>query len=181
MAGHAAKEFSPLNIAVLTVSDTRSFENDTSGELLESRLKDAGHNLADRKISKDDVYQLRAVVSQWIASEEVQAVLVTGGTGFTNRDTTPEALIPLFDKPVEGFGEMFRSVSMDEIGSSTIQSRAVGGMANKTVIFCMPGSPGACATGWDKILLEQLDARHRPCNFVMHLKPAETGSCESRG
>lgn len=172
MAGHAAKAFAPLNIAVLTVSDSRTFENDTSGDLLQSRLTEAGHKLADRAISKDDVYQLRAVVSQWIASEEVQVVLVTGGTGFTDRDNTPEALIPLFDKPVEGYGEMFRSVSMDEIGSSTIQSRAVAGMSNKTVIFCMPGSPGACATGWDKVLVEQLDASHRPCNFVMHLKPA---------
>ncbi len=181
MAGHAAKEFIPLNIAVLTVSDTRTFENDTSGDLLQARLTEAGHHLSDRKISKDDVYQLRAVVSQWIASETIQVVLVTGGTGFTNRDTTPEALISLFDKPVEGFGELFRSVSMDEIGSSTIQSRAVAGMANSTVIFCMPGSPGACATGWDNILLEQLNASHRPCNFVMHLKTTASDSCESRG
>jgi len=181
MAGHAAKEFVPLNIAVLTVSDTRTFETDTSGDVFEKKLTEAGHNLADREICIDDVYQLRAVVSRWIASEDVQAVLVTGGTGFTARDTTPEALIPLFDKPVEGFGELFRSVSFDEIGSSTIQSRAVAGMANQTVIFCMPGSPGACATGWDNILVEQLDASHRPCNFVMHLKSTQTESCESRG
>jgi len=180
MAGHAAKSFIPLNIAVLTVSDTRTFETDTSGDLLTQKLTTAGHQLAGREICVDDVYQLRAVVSRWIASEEVQVVLVTGGTGFTSRDTTPEALIPLFDKPVEGFGEMFRSVSLDEIGSSTIQSRAVAGMANQTVIFCMPGSPGACATGWDKILVEQLDASHRPCNFVMHLKSTNAVLCESR-
>jgi len=180
MAGHAAKDFVPLNIAVLTVSDTRTFENDSSGDLLEQKLTAAGHNIAGREIRIDDVYQLRAIVSQWIASDDVQAVLVTGGTGFTGRDTTPEALIPLFDKPVEGFGEMFRSVSLLEIGSSTIQSRAVAGMANQTVIFCMPGSPGACATAWDKILVEQLDASHRPCNFVMHLKTSNTEQCDSR-
>ena len=180
MAGHAAKDFTALKIAVLTVSDTRTFETDTSGDLLEQRLIAAGHSLADRQISIDNIYQLRAIVSSWIVSDEVQVILVTGGTGFTSRDTTPEALMPLFDKPVEGFGEMFRSVSLEEIGSSTIQSRAVGGMANQTVIFCMPGSPGACATGWDKILVEQLDARHGPCNFVMHLKTSNTESCESR-
>ena len=170
MSGHAAKEFAPLNIAILTVSDTRTFENDTSGDLLETKLTEAGHKLADRAIRIDDIYQLREIVSKWIASEEVQVVLVTGGTGFTRRDTTPEALTPLFDKPVEGFGELFRHVSLHEIGSSTIQSRAVAGMANQTVIFCMPGSTGACATAWDKILVEQLNAQHRPCNFVMHLK-----------
>ena len=170
MSGHAAKEFVPLNIAILTVSDTRTFDNDTSGDLLETKLTEAGHKLAERAIRIDDIYQLREVVSKWIASEDVQVVLVTGGTGFTGRDTTPEALVPLFDKPVEGFGELFRSVSLLEIGSSTIQSRAVAGMANQTAIFCMPGSTGACATAWDKILVEQLDAQHRPCNFVMHLK-----------
>ena len=180
MAGHATKEFKALNIAVLTVSDTRTADNDSSGDLLAERLIAAGHNLAGREISVDNIYQLRSIVSQWIASDQVQAVLVTGGTGFTERDTTPEALMPLFDKPVEGFGEMFRSVSLQEIGSSTIQSRAVAGMANQTVIFCMPGSPGACATGWDKILVEQLDSRHGPCNFVMHLKTSTNESCESR-
>ncbi|RLA01375.1 MAG: molybdenum cofactor biosynthesis protein B [Gammaproteobacteria bacterium] len=181
MAGHAAKAFAPLNIAVLTVSDTRTFETDSSGDLLEKKLTEAGHNIAGRAICIDDIYQLRAVVSNWVASNEVQAILVTGGTGFTTRDTTPEALIPLFDKPVEGFGELFRSVSFDEIGSSTIQSRAIAGMANQTVIFCMPGSPGACATAWDKILVEQLDASHRPCNFVMHLKATAVEPCETRG
>ena len=181
MAGHAAKKFVALNIAVLTVSDTRGFDTDTSGDLLEQRLTDAGHNLAERKICTDDVYQLRAVVSNWIASSEIQAVVITGGTGFTARDTTPEALTPLFDKPVEGFGELFRQVSYEEIGTSTIQSRAVAGMANQTVIFCMPGSTGACATAWDKIIAEQLDASHRPCNFVMHLKSTATPLCDTRG
>ena len=181
MAGHAAKQFVPLNIAVLTVSDSRGFDTDTSGDLLEQRLTDAGHILADRKICIDDVYQLRAVVSNWIATSEIQAVVITGGTGFTARDTTPEALIPLFDKPVEGFGELFRQVSYEEIGTSTIQSRAVAGMANKTVIFCMPGSTGACRTAWDKIIAEQLDASHRPCNFVMHLKSTTEPLCETRG
>ncbi|PCJ49238.1 MAG: molybdenum cofactor biosynthesis protein B [Gammaproteobacteria bacterium] len=181
MAGHAKRDFSPLNIAVLTVSDSRSFETDTSGALLEERLLAAGHLLAGREICIDDVYQLRAVVSKWIASKDVQVVLVTGGTGFTARDTTPEALIPLFDKPVEGFGELFRSISYQEIGTSTIQSRAVAGMANQTVIFCMPGSTGACATGWDNILADQLNAEHGPCNFVMHLKSSETEACETRG
>ena len=181
MAGHAAKQFVPLNSAVLTVSDSRGFDTDTSGDLLEQRLTDAGHILADRKICIDDVYQLRAVVSNWIATSEIQAVVITGGTGFTARDTTPEALIPLFDKSVEGFGELFRQVSYEEIGTSTIQSRAVAGMANKTVIFCMPGSTGACRTAWDKIIAEQLDASHRPCNFVMHLKSTTEPLCETRG
>ena len=180
MAGHAKRDFLPLNIAVLTVSDTRRFENDTSGALLEERLLKAGHHLAGREICIDDVYQLRAVVSKWIASKEVQVVLVTGGTGFTARDTTPEALIPLFDKPVEGFGELFRQISYNEIGTSTIQSRAVAGMANQTVIFCMPGSTGACATAWDNIIVEQLDASHRPCNFVMHLKSTTIPLCDTR-
>lgn len=181
MSGHAAKEFTPLRIAVLTVSDTRTFENDTSGDLLEKKLTEAGHQLAERHICIDDIYKLREVVSRWIASDTVQVVLVTGGTGFTTRDTTPEALTPLFDKPVEGFGELFRSISYDEIGSSTIQSRAVAGMANKTVIFCMPGSTGACKTAWDNILAEQLNSTHRPCNFVMHLKTSQVDACESRG
>ena len=180
MSGHSATKFIALNIAVLTVSDSRSFDTDTSGDLLEQRLIAAGHKLVDREIKIDDVYQLRAIVSKWIASDSVQVVLVTGGTGFTGRDTTPEALMPLFDNSVEGFGEMFRSVSLQEIGSSTIQSRAVAGMANQTVIFCMPGSTGACATAWDNILAEQLDARHRPCNFVMHLKAIDAETCGSR-
>ncbi|MGF1713873.1 molybdenum cofactor biosynthesis protein B [Photobacterium chitinilyticum] len=167
--GHAETAFEPAYVAVLTVSDTRTEKNDTSGHYLAESLQEAGHTLADKKIVIDDVYQIRAIVSQWIADEKVQAVLITGGTGFTSRDNTPEALIPLFDKQVEGFGEVFRMVSYQEIGTSTIQSRAVAGMANKTVIFAMPGSTGACRTGWTKIIKEQLDASHRPCNFMPHL------------
>jgi molybdenum cofactor biosynthesis protein B len=167
--GHAESKFVPANIAVLTVSDTRTEENDTSGRYLVENLQEAGHSLADKKIVIDDIYQIRAVVSQWIADESVQAVMVTGGTGFTSRDSTPEALIPLFDKQVEGFGELFRAVSYEEIGTSTIQSRAIAGFANHTVIFAMPGSTGACRTGWTKIIKQQLDASHRPCNFMPHL------------
>lgn len=156
----------PLHVAVLTVSDTRSAENDTSGQYLQESLLAAGHVLADRRIVKDDVYQLRAVISQWIADESIHAVLVTGGTGFSGRDSTPEALTPLFDKHIEGFGEVFRALSLQEIGSSTLQSRAFAGLANRTVIFCMPGSTGACRTAWEGILRHQLDSTHRPCNFV---------------
>lgn len=176
---HAAKEFAPLNIAVLTVSDSRSLEQDSSGQLLVDRLTEAGHSLADRVLIPDDVYQLRAEVSRWIADPAVQVVLVTGGTGFTDRDSTPEALLPLFDKQVEGFGELFRQISFTEIGTSTVQSRAVAGLANRTLVFCMPGSTNACRTAWDKILGEQLDARTRPCNFIPHV--ARATHCESRG
>jgi len=182
--GHLSQaEFVPLNIAVLTVSDTRTEENDTSGQLLADKAASAGHRVADRAIVKDDIYELRAIVSKWIASNTIQAVVITGGTGFTGRDSTPEALIPLFDKQVEGFGELFRQVSYEEIGSSTIQSRAVAGFANGTVVFCMPGSTGACRTGWEKIIEEQLDSRHNPCNFVTHLKVVDedVAACESRG
>ncbi|MCC4800376.1 molybdenum cofactor biosynthesis protein B [Enterovibrio norvegicus] len=167
--GHAVTEFSPANIAVLTVSDTRTEENDTSGQFLVDALKEAGHTLADKKIVIDDIYQLRAIVSQWIADQNVQAILITGGTGFTSRDSTPEAIKPLFDKEVEGFGELFRAISFQEIGTSTIQSRAIAGFANHTVIFGMPGSTGACRTGWNGIIKQQLDASHRPCNFMPHL------------
>ncbi|GMG87718.1 molybdenum cofactor biosynthesis protein B [Biformimicrobium ophioploci] len=180
MSGHASTEFVPLNIAVLTVSDTRNEKTDTSGMYLVEALKTAGHHLADKRITPDDVYQMRAVVSAWIASAEVQVVLVTGGTGFTDRDSTPEALQPLFDKTVDGFGELFRHVSMSDIGSSTVQSRALAGLANRTLVCCMPGSTGACRTAWEEILLEQLDARHRPCNFVPHVK-FEQVACETRG
>lgn len=167
--GHAVSDFKPANIAVLTVSDTRNEENDTSGHYFVEQLQLAGHTLADKKIVIDDIYQLRAVVSQWIADEHIQAVLITGGTGFTSRDSTPEALLPLFDKQVEGFGELFRLVSFEEIGTSAIQSRAFAGMANHTVIFAVPGSTGACKTAWTKIIRQQLDASHRPCNFMPHL------------
>ncbi len=158
--------FKALTIAVLTVSDTRNEETDKSGQCLQERLSDAGHSFAGKVIVKDDIYQIRSQVSQWIADADIQAILITGGTGFAGRDSTPEAVLPLLDKEVMGFGELFRQVSYDDIGSSTIQSRAMGGLANKTVVFCMPGSTNACRTAWDKILLEQLDSRHRPCNFV---------------
>lgn len=158
--------FRPLNIAVLTVSDTRTEADDTSGALLIERLETAGHRLADRAMEPDDRYRLRARASAWIADPGVEAILTTGGTGFTGRDATPEALEPLFDKTIEGFGELFRQLSYDEIGTSTIQSRATAGLANATLVFCMPGSSGACRTAWDRILVSQLDVRHRPCNFV---------------
>jgi molybdenum cofactor biosynthesis protein B len=155
-----------LNVAVLTVSDTRTMDNDTSGQFLETSLLESGHTLADRTIVIDDVYQIRARLSAWIADATVNAVLVTGGTGFSGRDSTPEAVSPLFDKTIEGFGEVFRALSFDEIGSSTIQSRAIAGLANRTAIFCMPGSTGACKTAWNGLIRDQLDAAHRPCNFV---------------
>lgn len=163
---HASTEFLPLNIAVLTVSDTRTEANDTSGDTLEHLLNEAGHRLRQRRICKDDVYQMRAIVSAWIVDPAVHAVITTGGTGMTGRDSTPEALLPLFDRVIEGFGELFRQLSYEEVGSSTVQSRCCAGLANRTLIFCLPGSPNACKTGWNGILREQLDARHRPCNFV---------------
>ena len=162
--------FIPLNIAVLTVSDTRTMENDTSGNYLCEQLSSVGHQLAERQIVIDDIYLIRAKISAWIADASIHAIITTGGTGFTGRDSTPEAISPLFDKHIEGFGELFRQLSYDEIGTSTVQSRCLGGMANRTVIFCLPGSTGACKTGWDRILVEQLDARHRPCNFVSHTR-----------
>ncbi|MEQ3724711.1 molybdenum cofactor biosynthesis protein B [Alcanivorax sp.] len=165
-----AAQFEPLAVAVLTVSDTRTQQTDTSGDLLVQRLEGEGHTLAARQIVKDDVYQLRKVVSDWIADESIQIILTTGGTGFSGRDSTPEALSVLFDKTIEGFGELFRQVSVEDIGSSTIQSRCLAGLANRTVIFCLPGSNNACATGWDRIIQEQLDARHRPCNFVAQVR-----------
>ncbi len=173
--GHkSVVEFTALAVAVLTVSDTRTEETDSSGHLLVESLKEAGHTLADKAIVKDDIYQIRAVLSQWIASDNVQAVLITGGTGFTGRDSTPEAVLPLFDKVVDGYGELFRQVSYQQIGTSTIQSRAVAGLANGTIIFVMPGSNNACRTAWGNIIREQLDSRHRPCNFVEQLK---SGCC----
>ena len=155
-----------LKVAVLTVSDTRTLETDTSGAFLVEALQAAGHEVVNRDIVIDDVYRLRAVVSGWIADPGVEVVLTTGGTGFSGRDSTPEALAPLFDKRIEGFGEVFRALSFEEIGSSTVQSRALAGMANGSVIFCMPGSTGACRTAWEGVLRDQLDSDHRPCNFV---------------
>jgi molybdenum cofactor biosynthesis protein B len=160
------RAFIPLNIAVLTVSDTRTEENDTSGQTLAERLTGAGHRLAAKRIVPDDIYRIRAVVSEWIADPAIQAVLTTGGTGVTGRDGTPEAVAVLFDKTLDGFGEVFRAISYQEIKTSTIQSRAVAGVANGTYIFCLPGSSGACRTGWDNLIRDQLDYRTRPCNLV---------------
>ncbi len=159
-----------LSIAVVTVSDTRTAETDKSGDVLVDSLQAAGHQLHSRCIVKDDVYQLRAVVSTLIADPDVHAILTTGGTGFTHRDNTQQALQRLFDVDIDGFGELFRQLSYAEIGTSTIQSRAFAGMANGTIVFCLPGSPGACRTGWDKIICEQLESAHRPCNFVDKLR-----------
>lgn len=155
-----------VGIAVLTVSDTRTEDNDTSGHYLRDAAVEAGHSVVDKRIVKDDIYAIRAVISAWIAAPEVQAILVTGGTGFSGRDSTPEAVSVLFDKTIEGFGEVFRWLSLEEIGTSTVQSRALGGLANNTVIFCLPGSTNACRTGWEKIIRSQLDSTYRPCNFV---------------
>lgn len=159
-------EFTSLNIAVLTVSDTRTKETDSSGQLLVESVLAAGHTLKDRGIVIDDIYLIRSRLSHWIADNDIQVVLLTGGTGFSGRDSTPEAVSPLLDKEVEGFGELFRQISYEQIGSSTIQSRALAGMANQTLVFCLPGSNNACRTGWESIIKEQLDARTRPCNYV---------------
>ncbi|QFU76988.1 molybdenum cofactor biosynthesis protein B [Halioglobus maricola] len=155
-----------LGVAVLTVSDTRTKDTDSSGQFLLEALTDAGHEVRAREIVIDDIYQIRAVLSSWIADSDVEAVLVTGGTGFSGRDSTPEAVAPLFDKQIDGFGEVFRALSFEEIGSSTVQSRALAGLANNTVIFCMPGSTGACRTAWGGLIRDQLDSTYRPCNFV---------------
>lgn len=165
---HAAKErrFIPVTIAVLTISDTRTEETDRSGQMLVNRLTDSGHALGQKLIVPDDIYRIREVVSQWIARDDIQTIITTGGTGLTARDGTPEAIRPLLDKEIEGFGEMFRVISYDEITTSTLQSRALAGVANGTYIFCLPGSSGACKTGWDSLIQAQLDYRTRPCNLV---------------
>ncbi|MFO1418411.1 MAG: molybdenum cofactor biosynthesis protein B [Methylotetracoccus sp.] len=160
------RPFIPLNIAVLTVSDTRTEHDDTSGSTLIQRLGDAGHALAERRIVPDDIYRIRAEVSRWIADPRVQVVLTTGGTGVTGRDGTPEAVSVLFDKTLDGFGEVFRSISFRDIGTSTMQSRAIAGVANATYLFVLPGSTGACRTAWDELIRDQLDYRTRPCNLV---------------
>ena len=162
----ATEGFIALRLCVLTVSDTRRREDDTSGDYLQSALLDAGHQLADRALLPDDRYRLRAAVSAWIADDGVDGVLVTGGPGFTGRDSTPEALLPLLDKPMPGFGEMFRALSYEEIGTSTLQSRAFAGLANGTFVFCLPGSTSACRTAWERLIRPQLDARTRPCNLA---------------
>lgn len=164
-----SNSFVELRITILTVSDTRSEATDTSGDQLARHVSEAGHQLVNRRIVKDDIYQIRAVTSAWIADPAVQVVLITGGTGFSGRDSTPEAMLPLFDKEVLGFGELFRALSWDDVGSSTVQSRATAGIANRTLVFCLPGSPGACRTAWQKIIEQQLDSRHKPCNFAAYL------------
>ncbi|HSM99638.1 MAG TPA: molybdenum cofactor biosynthesis protein B [Rudaea sp.] len=171
----ASEHFTPLSLCVLTVSDTRTAANDTSGDYLCTSLTTAGHRLHERRIARDDRYLVRAIVAAWIADPAVDGVLVTGGTGFTGRDSTPEAIMPLLDKEMTGFGEMFRAFSLEEIGTSTLQSRAFAGLANATFVFCMPGSTSACRTAWEKLLLAQLDSRTKPCNLA-GLKPrlAET-------
>ena len=166
----AASDFIPLRLCVLTVSDSRTRADDTSGDYLVEALTTAGHQLADRALLPDDKYKLRAQVSQWIADGTIDGILVTGGTGFTGRDSTPEALLPLLDKQMPGFGELFRALSFDEIGTSTLQSRAFAGLANGTFLFALPGSTSACRTAWEQIIHAQLDARTRPCNLA-NLRP----------
>lgn len=161
-----SRPFIPVRIAVLTVSDTRELANDTSGDTLARMIAEAGHELADRAIVKDDIAVIRARVETWIADPGIDVVITTGGTGFTGRDVTPEALRPLFEKEIDGFSVAFHMISWQKIETSTIQSRACGGVARGTYIFCLPGSPGACKDGWNGILKWQLDNRHRPCNFV---------------
>ncbi len=167
--GHATgnEEFLPLKIAVLTISDSRTDATDKSGDYLKQAVRDAGHIFVDKKIVPDDIYQMRAAFSAWIADPEVEVIISTGGTGVTGRDSTPEAVTPLLDKEVEGFGELYRQISFEEIGASTLQSRTVAGLANGTFVFCVPGSTGACRTAWTKILQPQLDIRTRPCNFAV--------------
>ena len=160
------RDFIPLSIAVLTISDTRTEADDKSGKLLVTRLEQVGHHLNEKQIVADNIYQIRATVSRWIAQEKPQVILTTGGTGVTGRDGTPEAVKPLLDKEIDGFGEMFRVLSFESISTSTLQSRATAGVANGTYIFCLPGSSGACADAWDKLINQQLDYRHRPCNLV---------------
>jgi len=155
----------PLEIAILTISDTRDESNDKSGDALVEGLQTAGHRLMEKLIVPDDIYIIRREVSRWIADEKVQVVISSGGTGLTGRDGTPEAIAPLFDRTIEGFGELFRSISYDEIGTATIASRAIAGVANGTFVFCLPGSTNACNTGWNKIIESQLDSRNRPCNL----------------
>lgn len=168
--GKGTAEFIALNVAILTVSDKHTLASDTSGDWLKEAASEAGHQVLDRAIVPDNRYRIRAVVSSWIASTDMQVVLINGGTGFNSKNSTPEALLPLFDREIEGFGELFRMVSFEDIGTSTLQSRAVGGMANQTLILAVPGSTSACQLAWERIIQDQLDARTRPCNFVSHVK-----------
>jgi molybdenum cofactor biosynthesis protein B len=160
------RDFIPLNVAVLTVSDSRIEADDSSGRLLVERVEGAGHRLAEKLIVRDDIYAIRAAISRWIADEAINAIVTTGGTGVTGRDGTPEAVAPLLDKVIDGFGELFRKISWEQIRTSTIQSRCLAGVANGTYLFCLPGSSGACRTGWDELIVSQLDYRTRPCNLV---------------
>ncbi|WP_042011014.1 molybdenum cofactor biosynthesis protein B [Aeromonas fluvialis] len=167
--GQKHNAFIPLKIAVLTVSNSRTAAEDSSGDYLVSALSEAGHQLADRALLADDLYQIRSRVSQWIADEGIQVVLVNGGTGFNDQNRVPEAVGVLFDRTVKGFGELFRQISFAEIKGSAMQSRALAGLANRTLICCLPGSTGACRLGWEQLIRDQLDARTKPCNFVSHL------------
>lgn len=176
---HKSEVFVPLKMAVLTISDTRTLDTDTSGQYLADQLQAAGHLLAERTIIKDNLYQIRAQVAQWIANEAIQVVLATGGTGFSGRDSTPEAVSCLLEQMIDGFGELFRHISYQDIGTSTIQSRAFAGLANRTLVCCLPGSTNACRTAWEGILAQQLDARQGPCNLVAHL--AQRAACTTRG
>ena len=166
--GKPASEFQAVQIAVMTVSDRRDASNDTSGDYLRSAAAEAGHSVVDHAIVPENLYRIRATVS--IASDDVQVVIVNGGTGFNLKNSTPEALLPLFDREIEGFGELFRMISYEEIGGSTLQSRAIAGLANQTLILAVPGSTSACRTAWERIIADQIDARTAPCNFVSHLK-----------
>ena len=166
----ASNTFIPARIAIMTITSHRTEDDDTSGLYLRDAAQDAGHTIVAKAIVKENRYAIRAQVSQWIASDDVQVILITGGTGLTDGDQAPEALLPLFDREIEGFGEVFRMLSYEEIGTATLQSRAIAGMANRTVIFAMPGSTKACHTAWENIIQQQLDARQRPCNFHPHLK-----------
>jgi molybdenum cofactor biosynthesis protein B len=160
------KNFIPLNIAILVVSDTRTDADDTSGKILVERATEAGHHIIEKKIVPDNIYQIRAAISNWIAADNINVVISTGGTGVTGRDGTPEAVAPLLDKVLDGFGETFRMLSYQDIKTSTIQSRAIAGVANATYLFCLPGSSGACRIAWDALIREQLDYRTKPCNLV---------------
>ena len=166
MTKKSKKNFLPLSIALLTISDTRNLEDDNSGIALAYLIKESGHNLIDRSLVRDNLYQIRSVISQWISSKKVNAIITTGGTGITGKDGTPEAIEILLDKKIDGFGELFRNISFKEIGTSSLQSRAIAGVANSTFIFCLPGSTNACKTAWEKIISFQLDSRTSPCNLT---------------
>ncbi|MCB1950279.1 molybdenum cofactor biosynthesis protein B [Nitrosomonas sp.] len=174
MTKNIQSEFIPLNIAVLTISDTRDVNTDKSGNFLAAAVSETGHSFRGKVIVKDNIYQIRAQLSLWIAAPEIHVVITTGGTGFSFHDVTPEAIKPLLDKEIPGFGEQFRTLSIKQVGSSSIQSRAFAGVANNTYLFSLPGSLNACKTGWQNILIEQLDNRHLPCNFSELLRQPPT-------